>query len=325
MINVLLVDDHELVRAGIRRILEDIKGIKVVGEASCGEDAVKWCRTNAVDVVLMDMSMPGIGGLEATRKIARSTADVKIIMLTVHTENPLPAKVMQAGAAGYLSKVETAEEVYHEIELQAQQLEYDYYSLCVRHPVPFTRPKVAFYTNYPEAWVSYYQAKNFLAIDPVLNPENFSQGHLMWNDDLFSEAQPLWEAARAHGLRRGVTQYLMLPNRALGFLSFSRCSAREIPILSDELQLKMQLLVRESLMALMRLNDEIVMTPEMNFSKREKEILRWTAEGKTSAEIAMILSISENTVNFHQKNMQKKINAPNKTQVACYAAATGLI
>lgn len=77
MINVLLVDDHELVRAGIRRILEDIKGIKVVGEASCGEDAVKWCRANAVDVVLMDMSMPGIGGLEATRKIARSTADVK--------------------------------------------------------------------------------------------------------------------------------------------------------------------------------------------------------------------------------------------------------
>ncbi len=74
----------------------------------------------------------------------------------------------------------------------------------------------------------------------------------------------------------------------------------------------MQLLVRESLMALMRLNDEIVMTPEMNFSKREKEILKWTAEGKTSAEIAMILSISENTVNFHQKNMQKKINAPNK-------------
>ncbi|HAH7147197.1 TPA: response regulator [Escherichia coli] len=88
MINVLLVDDHELVRAGIRRILEDIKGIKVVGEASCGEDAVKWCRANAVDVVLMDMSMPGIGGLEATRKIARSTADVKIIMLTVHTESP---------------------------------------------------------------------------------------------------------------------------------------------------------------------------------------------------------------------------------------------
>lgn len=97
MINVLLVDDHELVRAGIRRILEDIKGIKVAGEACCGEDAVKWCRTNSADVVLMDMNMPGIGGLEATRKIARTFVDTKVIMLTVHTENPLPAKVMQAG------------------------------------------------------------------------------------------------------------------------------------------------------------------------------------------------------------------------------------
>lgn len=127
----------------------------------------------------------------------------------------------------------------------------------------------------------------------------------MWNDDLFSEAQPLWEAARAWFTPRCHSVF-NAADRALGFLSFSRCSTREIPILSDELQLKMQLLVRESLMALMRLNDEIVMTPEMNFSKREKEILKWTAEGKTSAEIAMILSISENTVNFHQKNMQKK-------------------
>lgn len=102
MISVLLVDDHELVRAGIRRILEDIKGIRVAGEANCGEDAVKWCRNNNVDVVLMDMNMPGIGGLEATRKIVRFSPDIKIIMLTIHTENPLPAKVMQAGRAGYL-------------------------------------------------------------------------------------------------------------------------------------------------------------------------------------------------------------------------------
>jgi two-component system invasion response regulator UvrY len=69
LINVLLVDDHELVRAGIRRILEDIKGIKVAGEACCGEDAVKWCRANPVDVVLMDMNMPGIGALRPREKL----------------------------------------------------------------------------------------------------------------------------------------------------------------------------------------------------------------------------------------------------------------
>ncbi|BDH45377.1 DNA-binding response regulator [Salmonella enterica subsp. enterica serovar Choleraesuis] len=111
MINVLLVDDHELVRAGIRRILEDIRGINVIGEVSCGEDAVKWCRSNPTDVVLMDMNMPGIGGLEATRKIVRASSDTRVIMLTIHTENPLPAKVMQAGAAGYLSKGAAPQEV----------------------------------------------------------------------------------------------------------------------------------------------------------------------------------------------------------------------
>ncbi|KEY59108.1 UvrY/SirA/GacA family response regulator transcription factor [Serratia sp. DD3] len=115
MISVLLVDDHELVRAGIRRILDDIKGIKVVGEAQCGEDAVKWCRSNSVDIVLMDMNMPGIGGLEATRKIVRYSPDIKVIMLTIHTENPLPAKVMQAGAAGYLSKGAAPQEVVNAI------------------------------------------------------------------------------------------------------------------------------------------------------------------------------------------------------------------
>ncbi|MGL6017396.1 MAG: UvrY/SirA/GacA family response regulator transcription factor [Gibbsiella quercinecans] len=117
MISVLLVDDHELVRAGIRRILDDIKGIKVAGEAQCGEDAVKWCRANTADIILMDMNMPGIGGLEATRKIVRYSPDTKVIMLTIHTENPLPAKVMQAGAAGYLSKGAAPQEVVNAIRM----------------------------------------------------------------------------------------------------------------------------------------------------------------------------------------------------------------
>lgn len=218
-----------------------------------------------------------------------------------------------------------AQDVYSELQRQTQLLEFDYFSLCVRHPVPFTRPKISVETTYPKAWMQHYQAENYFAIDPVLKAENFIQGHLPWNDRLFQDAMVLWDAARDHGLRKGISQCLMLPNHALGFLSVSRTSLFGKMRSEDETELRLQTLVQLSLLALTRLEDQMVLTPEMRFSKREREILKWTAEGKTSAEIAMILSISENTVNFHQKNMQKKFNAPNKTQIACYAAATGMI
>lgn len=111
LINILLVDDHELVRTGISRIIDDVRGMKVIGEAQSGEDAVKWCRSNHPDVVLMDINMPGIGGVDAMHRILRINEDIKIIMLTMHTENPFPSKVMQAGAAGYLSKAAAPDEV----------------------------------------------------------------------------------------------------------------------------------------------------------------------------------------------------------------------
>lgn len=104
MINVLLVDDHELVRTGIRRIIDEVRGMKVVGEVASGEEAFQFCRNEEPDVVLMDMNMPGIGGLEATKKIVRYCPDVKIIILTVHTEDPFPSKVMQMGAQGFVTK-----------------------------------------------------------------------------------------------------------------------------------------------------------------------------------------------------------------------------
>ena len=77
MINILLVDDHELVRTGISRIIDDVRGMKVIGEAESGEDAVKWCRNNDPDVILMDINMPGIGGLDAMNKILRIKEDIK--------------------------------------------------------------------------------------------------------------------------------------------------------------------------------------------------------------------------------------------------------
>ncbi|MEL0634744.1 UvrY/SirA/GacA family response regulator transcription factor [Pseudoalteromonas carrageenovora] len=115
MINVLLVDDHELVRTGIKRILDDVRGFKVVGEAKDGEAAVQFCRQHSPNIVLMDMNMPGMGGLEATKKICRYCPDVKIIVLTVNCEDPFPSKVMQIGAHGFLTKGAGSDEMVRAI------------------------------------------------------------------------------------------------------------------------------------------------------------------------------------------------------------------
>lgn len=104
MIKVLVVDDHDLVRTGITRMLADIEGLQVVGQADCGEDCLKLARELKPDVVLMDVKMPGIGGLEATRKLLRSQPDIKVVVVTVCEEDPFPTRLMQAGAAGYMTK-----------------------------------------------------------------------------------------------------------------------------------------------------------------------------------------------------------------------------
>lgn len=104
MINVVLVDDHQLVRSGIRRLLDDAEDIHVCGEAASGEDALKLIKQSRPDVVLMDVNMPGIGGLEATRKLLRIDENLRIIALTVHVDEPYPSRLLEAGALGYLTK-----------------------------------------------------------------------------------------------------------------------------------------------------------------------------------------------------------------------------
>lgn len=111
MIQVLLVDDHKLVRTGIRLILEDTPDVRVAGEAESGEVAIELSRTLDVDLVLMDVSMPGIGGLEATRRLLARNPAVKVIVVSVHATEPYPLRLMEAGAHGYLTKDCAAEEI----------------------------------------------------------------------------------------------------------------------------------------------------------------------------------------------------------------------
>jgi DNA-binding NarL/FixJ family response regulator len=104
IISVLLVDDHTLVRRGFRRLLDDDAGIEVVGEGSNGDEAIRLVRELRPDVVVMDAAMPGMSGLAATRTIMASAPDVKILMLSMHSEETLVRQAMDAGARGYVLK-----------------------------------------------------------------------------------------------------------------------------------------------------------------------------------------------------------------------------
>jgi len=98
-------------------MLADIDGLQVIGQADSGEAAIKKSRELKPDVVLMDIKMPGIGGLEATRKLLRSHPDIKVIAVTICEEDPFPTRLLQAGAAGYLTKGAALEEMIQAIRM----------------------------------------------------------------------------------------------------------------------------------------------------------------------------------------------------------------
>jgi DNA-binding NarL/FixJ family response regulator len=102
-ISVLLADDHGIVRAGLRALLDAQQDISVVGEASSGDEAVELAQKLEPDIIIMDISMPG-GGLEATRKIAKLELQTRILILTIHAEERYLLPVLEAGGSGYVRK-----------------------------------------------------------------------------------------------------------------------------------------------------------------------------------------------------------------------------
>ncbi|WP_286222675.1 UvrY/SirA/GacA family response regulator transcription factor [Marinobacter apostichopi] len=117
MIRVLVVDDHELVRSGITRMLADNPDLDVIGQASSGEGAIEFVRQERPDIVLMDIRMPGIGGLEATRRILRIDDSIRVIVVTACADDPYPTRVMQSGASAYITKGADIKEMVRAIRM----------------------------------------------------------------------------------------------------------------------------------------------------------------------------------------------------------------
>jgi DNA-binding NarL/FixJ family response regulator len=113
---ILLADDHEVVRAGLRALLEEQSGWEVVAEAADGRDAVEKASKLKPDVVVIDIAMPSLNGLEAVRQIVKAVPNTKVLVLTMYDSDPLIQQVLQAGARGYLLKSDAGRDLVSAID-----------------------------------------------------------------------------------------------------------------------------------------------------------------------------------------------------------------
>lgn len=190
----------------------------------------------------------------------------------------------------------------------------------------FPEEKVVMFNNYPQRWQKRYETENYLAIDPSVAQARQSPDPLIWSDVLFRNASFFWEDARAAGLKFGWAQSNTDAAGVASMLTLSRSSQPITRLELDENEIKMRWLVNVAHLTLSkRISTRFANPNEVKLTSREKEVLKWTGSGKTSYEISCLLTISENTVNFHIKNSILKLGAANKTAAVVQAFMTGLL
>lgn len=116
MTDLLIVDDHEIVRAGIKRLVENTPTLNIVADLGTGEEAYQFLQKNKVDLIIMDVSMPGKGGIESTNQIKKRFPKIKILMLSMHDNSMIIDKAIKAGADGYILKNDLSDDLLNAIE-----------------------------------------------------------------------------------------------------------------------------------------------------------------------------------------------------------------
>lgn len=218
------------------------------------------------------------------------------------------------------------ETLFNVVRDEAQKLGFDHCAYGLRLPLNVTAPKVVMLNSYSADWQKRYVDEGYLAIDPSVLHGSRSVMPLVWTDDLFSEARNFWEDARSHGLRFGWAQSTTNMQGIRGMLTLARSteSISEIELRKNGCRMMwLTQVVHHSMSKLISTK----MLPEamIKLSSREKDVLRWTADGKTAGEIAVIIKITERTVNFHISNAMEKLNCINKTAATVKAALLGLL
>lgn len=220
----------------------------------------------------------------------------------------------------------TEQALFDALRTEARRLGFDHCAYGLRLPLNWSKPRFVLFNNYPAAWQDRYLSEDYAAIDPTIQHAHRSLLPLIWCDEVFSETQEFWEDARSHGLRYGWAQPCMGSQGILGMLTLSRSHEPLSKVELNERGHQIAWLTQVAHECMSRLISSHTYTENTtNLSLREVDVLRWTAEGKTSGEIAKIMNITVRTVNFHVSNSLKKLNCVNKTAAVVKAALTGLL
>ena len=235
-------------------------------------------------------------------------------------------KSWQSRQLRQISSGGTSQDSFDLVIAEANRIGFEFCSFGMKAPVPLVAPRATWCSNYPLAWQQRYDQMGYMLRDPTVAHALVSDEALVWTDELFAACPELRAEAHEYGLAHGWVQ----PRRdAQGMVSLLTLARRDPPILSAEVEAKVERLKWLSFVCHEgmgkvwsgRLREGL----EVDLSARELEVLRWSCDGKTAADTAQILSISEATVNFHSRNACLKLGTSNKTAAAVRAALMGLL
>jgi DNA-binding CsgD family transcriptional regulator len=240
----------------------------------------------------------------------------------------MPLKLL-SDAYDAMERAESSADLRVEAEKFAKQMGFEHFAYALTISAPSLKPQQYFMSGFPQEWVNHYLARGYFKVDPLVRHAENSTLPAIWDEHIFHEgkASEFWEEARAFGLQAGLSFAVHEQPGVTGIFSLARdkvldLQGQDLAALIGRAQMFASMLHH----AVTRI-DLPKLLPEGNTSltARERECLKWAADGKTAWEIGKILSIAERTAVFHINNVVQKLGAANKTQAIVRAVALKLL
>lgn len=219
-------------------------------------------------------------------------------------------------------------QLFEVVKSTASKLGFDYCAYGMQSPLSIAEPKTIMLNNYPEAWQKRYVKQQYVRVDPTVQHCMLSLQPLVWSSQSANtqSQKDFWEEARSYGLNVGWAQSSRDFIGTRGMLTLARSTDQLLEKEQKAQYTNMFWLSQTVHSSIAKIVNETEFAQfNLYLTNREKEVLRWTAEGKTSAEIAQILGVTERTVNFHLCNSMQKLNVNNKISAAIRAVMLGIL